>query len=387
MSSDCLCTPPEIVDSAKAATKNLLPVKSRERYEINYDKFMKWRTSNKIQSFSENVLLAYFEQLSITMKPSTLWATYSMLKSTISINHDINIASYSKLQALLKRKSDGFKSKKSKVLNSQQINTFLKNAPDRKYLLMKVILIFGICGACRRQEIRNIKTEDVENTGKSFIVKIVESKTKTSRSFVISDEFYPICKKYLSLRPSGGDTNKLPFFLNYINEKCTKQPVGINKIGSVPKNIAEFLGLPNKELYTGHCLRRSSATILVDAGGDLLALKRHGGWKSSTIAEGYVDDSLKNKEDNASKITNAINIFNKSETSANVYPARNIDSILANCNKKSGETSVFNDSETINVDQSVNNDSIIVNCNKENANPSLTFNNCTVTINNYYKEM
>lgn len=63
------------------------------------------------------------------------------------------------------------------------------------------------------------------------------------------------------------------------------------------KEIAKFLSLENPESYTGHCFRRSSATILVNSGTDLLALKRHGGWRSSAVAEGYVDDSIKNKMD------------------------------------------------------------------------------------------
>lgn len=85
------------------------------------------------------------------------------------------------------------------------------------------------------------------------------------------------------------------FFLNYQNGKCTKQPVGINKFGTMAKDIAKFLQLPNPELYTGHCFRRSSATILVNAGADLLTLKRHGGWKSSNVAESYIDNSMANK--------------------------------------------------------------------------------------------
>jgi hypothetical protein len=46
------------------------------------------------------------------------------------------------------------------------------------------------------------------------------------------------------------------------------------------------------EKYTGHSLRRSSAAILVDAGTDITDLKRHGGWKSTTVAEGYIDTSI-----------------------------------------------------------------------------------------------
>lgn len=45
---------------------------------------------------------------------------------------------------------------------------------------------------------------------------------------------------------------------------------------------------------------------MVDAGGDITALKRHGGWKSSTVAEGYIDDSTTNRVNVASKIVDAV---------------------------------------------------------------------------------
>ena len=47
------------------------------------------------------------EELSRTRKPSTImWSIYSMLKSTINVKHGINISTYPRLQAFLKRKSD-----------------------------------------------------------------------------------------------------------------------------------------------------------------------------------------------------------------------------------------------------------------------------------------
>ncbi|EFA12748.1 hypothetical protein TcasGA2_TC010275 [Tribolium castaneum] len=59
-----------------------------------------------------------------------------------------------------------------------------------------------------------------------------------------------------------------------------------------------------QQLSTRHCLRRSSATLLVDAGADITALKRHGGWRSTTVAETYIDHSLNNKIQTANKISN-----------------------------------------------------------------------------------
>lgn len=189
----------------------------------------------------------------------------------------------------------------------------------------------------------------MQDTGNSLIVKIADSKTKTQRSFVISESFYPPCKKYMDLRPIGENSQSLPFFLNFKNGKCTRQVVGINKIGTIPKKIAEYLGLPNAKQYTGHCLRRSSATILVDAGGDMLALKRHGGWRSSAVAESYVDNSARNITANSTKITCAIN--NRPDTATA---------------RTSKATHTFESHET--------------------GQPSLIFNECQVTINNYYNK-
>lgn len=133
-------TPPSVIEAANSASNDILPDKSRERYEFVYKKFMDWRNGNQINSFSENVLLAYVGKLSKDLKPSTVWSMYSMLRSTINIKHNVDISQYAKLKAFLKRKSTGFKSKKAKVLTSQQIQTFIHDAPDVKFLFTKVIL-------------------------------------------------------------------------------------------------------------------------------------------------------------------------------------------------------------------------------------------------------
>ena len=69
------------------------------------------------------------------------------------------------------------------------------------------------------------------------------------------------------------------------------------------KEVALYLNLKYPEKYTGHCYRRSSATLYVDSGGDITGLKRHGGWKSTTVAEGYIDESAQNKIMTADTIT------------------------------------------------------------------------------------
>ena len=87
---------------------------------------------------SENVFLAYFGELASKFKPSSLWSIYSLLRTVLSIRNDTNIANYQKLKSFLKRQSDGFKSKKSKILTAEDINKFIKEAPDYKYLFSEL---------------------------------------------------------------------------------------------------------------------------------------------------------------------------------------------------------------------------------------------------------
>lgn len=156
-------------------------------------------------------------------------------------------------------------------------------------------------GACRRNELYQMKIEHVQNLGTAILISVPDTKTKVERKFTITGRFYEIVKKYIDLLL---DTNSTigNFFLNYQKGRFTKQVVGINKFGNMPKQVAIFLKLPNPNLYTGHCFRRTSATMLIDAGADVTTLKRHGGWKSTEVAEGYIDNSLNNRLNVANQI-------------------------------------------------------------------------------------
>lgn len=218
-----------------------------------------------------------------------------MLKGTIQINENIDISTYRKVIAFLKRHKDEYKPKKSSILSMDNVEQFLKEAPDNMYLFMKVVLIFGVNGACRTSELCNLMVHDVQDNGSFAIINLRNTKTKKDRIFTVAEECngYAFYKKYAALRPSEMKHDR--FFLYYKNNKCTSQPVGLHTFQKVPQFIAEFLNLPNSNKYTGHCLRRTSATLLADSGVEVQVLKRHGGWLSSNTAEAYVEDSIQNK--------------------------------------------------------------------------------------------
>ena len=61
-----------------------------------------------------------------------------MLRVTIKLNHNIDIANYGKLKSILKAEGLGFVPKKSETFSAADIEKFLNTAPDEKYLDTKV---------------------------------------------------------------------------------------------------------------------------------------------------------------------------------------------------------------------------------------------------------
>ena len=70
--------------------------------------------------------------------------------------------------------------------------------------------------------------------------------------------------------------------------------IGKNKISETPNTIALYLNLPDPQKYTGHSFRSSGATILSNSGANLVAVKSLG-WKSDSVVQGYIDNSVKMK--------------------------------------------------------------------------------------------
>lgn len=201
-------------------------------------------------------------------------------------------------------------------------------------------MIIGLSGACRREELKNLRVEDVKDEGNVFRCVIPNTKTKIAREFFVTSgnveqvDMVQIVRKYVAMRPTT--TDHCRFFVSHRNNKCTKQPVGIHTFGSIPKIIATFLKIANPEEYTGHCFRRSSASLLADSGADLLTVKRLGGWKSNLVAEGYIDNSTENKKKISAAIlgekSDQLNVQNKNvqiNCQNNATPVSGIN--LTNC--------------------------------------------------------
>ncbi|KAJ8685454.1 hypothetical protein QAD02_021247 [Eretmocerus hayati] len=285
--------------------QNLLPVKSRREYELAYAHFSKWLHDNRSPPITENILMLYFEELSHTYSPPTLWSKWSMIKTLLNLRSNIKMGDFQNLKQFLKNFNKSFKAKQAAVFRWEDIEKFLRDAENFIYSAMKVVLIFGICGAMRCDEMVKLLTTDVRDMASpvemneqnqnqfQFYVSINDTKTFNPRSFVIGSIFYSTVKAYIDLRPTNWDNSRL--FIFYSKGKCSRQNMGKNRPGDMAKNIAAYLGLKNQGDFTGHSFRRTAATLLSNSGANFVAVKALGGWVSDSVAQGYIENSEHNR--------------------------------------------------------------------------------------------
>ena len=88
----------------------------------------------------------------------------------------------------MKQKSKGYEAKKSKVLTREGILKFIHEAPNETFLMMKVALLFGIFGGCRRQELVNMLIGHFDDRESVIVVTIPGMKTDKKRVFTIVEE-------------------------------------------------------------------------------------------------------------------------------------------------------------------------------------------------------
>lgn len=109
----------------------------------------------------------------------------------------------------------------------------------------------------------------VEDTGSMLIVKIPKTRDSKAQTFTIDNKMadgvnlVEVYRKYVSLRDYLTTHDRL--FVCYQYGHCHKQPVGINKIGKIPSEIAKYLGLDARG-FTGHSFKRTAVKLRATEG-------------------------------------------------------------------------------------------------------------------------
>jgi integrase len=317
-------TPPDLKESALKCKEKMIPQKSKETYERHWNNFEKWIIQKKVSKISENVMLAYFNELMEKYKASSLWTILSAIKAVSKTKPNVELGELESIQAVLKQKQAKEKKKKSAVFTRDQMDKFFQEAHGMEYLVPKLTLLFGVTGALRREELHKLRICDISIYSDHLMIHVPSSKTDRAgngRNFIIlKDEEHPwkcpliLYSTYLkSLRFHLNPSDRIWRQYRSTSNGFTRQVYGINNIGKIPKLIAQFLKLDNPKSYTGHAFRRTGATLAADKGIDMINLKRLGGWKSDSVAEGYIAESEASKKRIASVIQDVGPIENKKQ--------------------------------------------------------------------------
>ena len=116
---------------------------------------------------------------------------------------------------------------------------------------------------------------------------------------------------------------------------ASKIHIGKNQLALITKNVAQSLGMPDWDLYTSHCSRRSMASLLAENNHSEVAIMGAGHWKSSTSARKYIEQSV------ASKMTIA-NTFTSGNHSASNSSSSSSSKSLVIDNPKNQTTNIYN---------------------------------------------
>ena len=241
-------------------------------------------------------LLTFFIELGNHYAPSSLYVIYSCINHHFITANGFKLNSMLRLQRYLKLNTSTYVCKKSKVFSSEQIDILLKYCSISKNpaeTLMGVgvsLMYYGLLRVC---DARKVQMKDVshDKSGR-VIIKFDHTRKKKNEGFTyhIPSLYQGLFSRYESeLDPDlSGEEMYLRLFQKGLGVR--KNPVGPKTVSDFVKTACAILKV-NPKGYTSHCFRCSAATNLADAGVSFINLKRHGQWKSDSVAEAYIANS------------------------------------------------------------------------------------------------
>ena len=175
----------------------------------------------------------------------------------------------------------------------------------------------------------NLEEDDItEITNGTMSVRVKAYKTDPSgkgHTFIVTPKPNPklcaVTRMRNCMKLTTTTTKKVNRLFRSISKNGKKSdiPIGVNKIGTMPKTTVKFLKLPDADTFTGHSFRRTSATILSESGIGLVGLKQHGRWKSTNVAERYVNNTNSSKTSVSNMIQNIDSITKTTSGKAEIF--------------------------------------------------------------------
>lgn len=307
--------------------------KSNSSYEIEWSRFLHYSNLSPKPhpgDITEDMLIEYLDFLhtKLQLAPTTVWSSFSKINTCYQDIGGKKLQDlYPRLTKVMKRYQEGYIPKRAQVFTGEQIRKYLDESPNNgKNSLMKVVVCFGMYGGLRCAELIKIDYSDItlrENGAwvTYSVAKIKGSFHKTNQ-FVVPNGDDKFVIQYMNQIDKEGR-----LFKTFNGKKFSKQPMGIRTICKVPQSVAAFLNISGN--FSGHCFRRSCATILAEQGATSTQLKTLMNWKSDTTALNYIDNSEQSRLNTSLMISSSSSstacCSSTSKTSA-IKTSKNIDS-------------------------------------------------------------
>lgn len=297
-------TPPDRTDVIQV-NMELLPEKSRDTYMKQYHGYIDWCIGKRIlrlDYWKEGAIFAWAVEQLRTLAPTTVRSRLAMIKAVIAARDEENVE-VEKTEKLLDQKDRKYVKKKSSVFSRQNYDDFLEKALDQQYLAVKVAASLSVMGALRKCELHDLTTDDIKLDDQGYMIHVKAHKSDEERDFFMDRDDARFLARYLDARPQGAP--KALMLTQQKNGNIMRSAIGINTLAKFPFKIAIYLQLPDPKSFTGHAFRRTSATFAAEAGIDMMNLKRLGGWKFDTVAQGYIAESDAGRKKRASAVRTA----------------------------------------------------------------------------------
>ena len=297
----------DLEDVIKLTEKLLKESYSKTKTRQQYTRYQNlWKTfvakENLTEEYNELMLVKFFYTLKGRYAPSTLWVVFSCVNAYFVDKYGITINGLPRLKKYLKNETSGYVCKKADTFDADQmysIMTKLQQINTPKSILQAVAITLLYYGLLRSCEVRKIRVKDVklsERNGKKEILinfPYARKRMNAGMEYNIPSIYFDLYKRYIGeLCPKTIAQGKEQFLKNWsTNGKRRIQNTGKGQINLLHKEACRLLGI-NPSSYSTHTWRRTAATVLADAGVSKTNLKRIGQWKSDTVVEGYIANSV-----------------------------------------------------------------------------------------------
>ena len=320
------CSGSKLSDLAREILSARRESSTLETYQREWSRFVAWANAQRVLTYCEypvppEVLAAYLTWLhSEGYGRSTVRKTITVM----SLAHDErdNPCGDRIVRELLKGilRRDKRPTKKARPLSLAELGSICDKLTDRSAVLLtdfhkrlrdsswkclrdRALLSVGWMAALRASELVALNWSDVVDVENGIELHVRQSKTnKTGDDEIIalpllSNRYHLICpvRNLRAIQPVSVTqaTDDWPVFVssmkNELLDYVFSTRLSQRSVSRIIERSAELARLEGR--FSSHCLRRGFATFAASKGLSEFQIMRHGRWKSSASASGYVERS------------------------------------------------------------------------------------------------